>query len=83
MRSLAQLHKQDEEWERFVETFVTKVHRGRWAKAEDCWERTVVEFLNTSEMEGRSPWLATDLAQRDAQAILWAAAKWGSCTRCH
>lgn len=61
MMSLAHLHKQDAQWERFVERFVTKIHRGRWPEAEDRWERTVVEFLNISEMERRSPWQAASV----------------------
>ncbi|MEV0307162.1 hypothetical protein [Nonomuraea fuscirosea] len=66
-----------------MKTFVTKMHRGCWPEAEDCWEPTVEEFLNISEMEGRSPRQATDLAQREPQNILWhAAKKWGSCTEC-
>lgn len=82
MKSLAHLHKQDSDWQRFVETFVAKIHQGRWPEAEDCWERTVVDFLNSSEMEGLSPRQATDLAQSDAKSILWTAAKWGTCSGC-
>jgi hypothetical protein len=52
MKSLAHLHKQDAEWKRFVETFVTKIHRGCCPEVEDCWEPTVVGFLNISETEG-------------------------------
>ncbi|MEU8364888.1 DUF6313 family protein [Nonomuraea sp. NPDC048882] len=83
MKSLADLHERGGDWERFVEMFVTKVHRGRWPHAEDHWERTVVDFLNTSEMEELSARRATETAQRLAKAHLWYAAKrWGTCSWC-
>ncbi|MEV4364563.1 DUF6313 family protein [Nonomuraea sp. NPDC049625] len=83
MKSLADLHKRGGDWERFVETFVTKGHHGRWAHAEDHWERTVVEFLNTEEMERLSARRATEEAQRLAMANLWYPAKrWGTCSWC-
>lgn len=50
MRSLSQLCEWRPNGEEFVETFALEVHQGRWARAEEHWERTVMEFLNVKEV---------------------------------
>jgi hypothetical protein len=83
MKSLAEVSKQGRDAKRFAETFALEVHQGRWDQAEDHWERTVAEFLNTKEMEGLSARRATEQAQRLAMATLWFPAKrWGTCPWC-
>ncbi|MEU4234396.1 DUF6313 family protein [Nonomuraea sp. NPDC026600] len=83
MKSLADLREQGQDAKRFVETFVLKVHAGRWGEAEDHWERSVVDFLNTKDMDGLSARQAIEDAQRMAMAALWYPAKrWGACSWC-
>ncbi|GAA3844118.1 hypothetical protein GCM10022226_79020 [Sphaerisporangium flaviroseum] len=83
MRSLTALHDGDGDEPRFVEIFVGKVHQGQWDPAEDHWERTVMDFLDTQEMEKLSAVRATRKAERLAIAALWyAARRWGRCPWC-
>ncbi|WP_370026446.1 DUF6313 family protein [Planotetraspora sp. GP83] len=75
--------KGNEDEKSFVQIFIRKAHRGQGEPAEDHWERTVVEFLNTREMEKLSPAKATERAERMAMATLWYTAKrYGRCPWC-
>jgi hypothetical protein len=77
------LHDEDGESKSFVELFVLKVHQRRWRRAEDHWERTVLEFLNRArELEKLSARKATRRAEDLAQATLWITAKRGRCPWC-
>lgn len=83
MRSLRALYDGEGAEPRFVEAFVEKVHQDKWDAAEDHWERTVMAFLDTREMEELSAAQATEKAERLAIATLWYPAKrWGRCPWC-